>query len=120
MLHRGLLPDFYANFDVTTGGVDWIQPREGIPGSLLGYPMVFNEHMPNANTDDALLADFAAYLIFDNQGLQIAYSEHSAFTSDQGTWKFTKRLDGQPWLSNAITLGSPTAYTVSPFVYHND
>ena len=120
VLHRGLLPDFYANFDVSAGGTDWIQPREGIPGSLLGYPMVFNEHMPNANTDDALLADFAAYLVFDNQGLQIAYSEHASFTSDQGTWKFTKRLDGQPWLSDEITLGSPTAYTVSPFVYHND
>lgn len=120
VLHRGLLPDFYANFDVSAGGTDWIQPREGIPGSLLGYPMVFNEHMPNANTDDALLADFAAYLVFDNQGLQIAYSEHASFTSDQGTWKFTKRLDGQPWLSGTITLGSPTAYTVSPFVYHND
>ena len=121
VLHRGLIPDFTANFDVTTGGVDWVQPREGLPGSLLGYPMRFSEHMPAPNTDDALLADFSAYLIFDNQGLEIAYSEHARFTNDQGTWKFTKRLDGQPWLSGAITLADPGgATTVSPFVYHND
>ena len=121
VLHRGLIPDFEANFDVTTGGVDWVQPREGLPGSLLGYPLVFNEHMPAPNTDDALLADFAGYLIFDNQGLQISYSEHARFTNDQGTWRFTKRLDGQPWLSEAITLADPGgATTVSPFVYHND
>jgi len=120
VMHRGLLPDFVANFDVTTGGVDWVQPREGLPGSLLGYPLRMSEHMPNANTDDCMLCDFAAYLIFDNQGLEIAYSEHARFTTDEGAWRFTKRLDGQPWLSNYITLGSPVAYTVSPFVYHND
>ena len=120
IMHRGLLPDFVANFDVTTGGVDWVQPREGVPGSLLGYPLRMSEHMPNPNTDDVILGDFAAYLIFDNQGLVIGYSEHYRFGNDEGTWRFTKRLDGQPWLSSYITLGSPTAYTVSPFVYHND
>jgi HK97 family phage major capsid protein len=120
VMHRGLLPDFVGNFDVSTGGVDWVQPREGLPGSLLGYPLRMSEHMPNPNTDDVMLCDMAAYLIFDNQGLEISYSEHARFTNDQATWKFTKRLDGQPWLSSYITLGSPVAYTVSPFVYHND
>ena len=73
------------------------------------------------DTDDVILGDFAAYLIFDNQGLEIAYSEHARFTTDEGAWRFTKRLDGQPWLSEAITLADPGgAYTVSPFLYHND
>jgi hypothetical protein len=38
-----------------------------------------------------------------------------------GTWRFTARNDGKPWLKKAITLAGPGAtYTVSPFVYHND
>jgi hypothetical protein len=53
--------------------------------------------------------------------MAVAFSEHAAFTTDKGTWRFTKRLDGQPWLSGAITLADPQgSYTVSPFVYHND
>ena len=121
VLHRAVIPDFYANMDVSQGGVDWVQPREGLPGSLLGYPMRFSEHMPAVNTDDVLLADFSAYLIFDREGLQIDYSEHAAFTSRKGTWRFVERLDGQPWLSSYVTLGDPGgATTVSPFVYHND
>ena len=121
IMHRGVIPDFYANFDVTTGGVDWVQPREGLPMSLLSFPVRFSEHMPVDDTDDVILGDFAAYLIFDNQGLEIAYSEHARFTTDEGAWRFTKRLDGQPWLSEAITLADPGgAYTVSPFLYHND
>ena len=119
--HRGVLPDFVANFDVTQGGVDWVQPREGVPGTLLGYPLRFSEHMPQDDYDDVLLGDFAAYLIFDNQGLEISYSEHYRFGNDQGTWRFTKRLDGQPWLSETITLADPQgSYEVSPFLYHDD
>jgi len=120
-MHRGVIPDFYANMDVSQAGVDWVQPREGLPGTLLGWPIVMSEHMPAPNTDDVLLGDFGAYLIFDRKGLEISYSEHAAFTSDQGTWRFIKRLDGQPWLSEVIYLADPGgAYTVSPFVYHDD
>jgi hypothetical protein len=36
-------------------------------------------------------------------------------------WRFKKRLDGQPWLLNAITLADPQgSFTQSPFVYLND
>jgi len=121
VMHRGVIPDMYGNFDVTTGGIDWAQPRESLPMSLLGYKILFSEHMPVDDTDDVILGDFSAYLIFDNQGLEISYSPHYRFTNDQGTWRFTKRLDGQPWLSNYITLADPGgAYYVSPFLYHND
>jgi hypothetical protein len=34
----------------------------------------------------------------------------------QMTWKFEKRIDGQPWMKSAITLADATS-TVSPFVY---
>ena len=121
VMHRGMIPDFYANFDVSQSGVDWVQPREGLPMGLLGYPIRFSEHMPAPNTDDVLLGDFAAYLIFDRECLQIDFSEHAAFTSRKGTWRFVERLDGQPWLSEVITLADPGgAYYVSPFCYHDD
>ena len=121
VMHRGVIPDMYANFDVSQGGVDWVQPREGLPGSLLGYPMRFSEHMPQDDYDDVLLGDFAAYLILDRSGLEVEYSPHYRFINNQGTWKFNKRLDGQPWLSESITLADPQgSYTVSPFLYHDD
>jgi HK97 family phage major capsid protein len=127
IMHPGLIPDLAGSTFGTTGNaMPQIAPREGIGGPnqlaqpLLGYPVLLSEHMPNPNTDDAILADLSAYLIFDRQGLTVSFSEHVAFTTDQGTWRFTKRLDGKPWLKSYITLASPSAYTVSPFLYHND
>ena len=119
--HRSLMPDFGLYWDVGTGGVDWAQPRDGLPASLLGYHLFYSEHMPQANGDCPILCDPAAYYIFDRSGIALAFSEHSAFTSDQGQFRVTKRLDGQPGMQGAITLADPTgSYTVSPIVYFND
>lgn len=114
VMHQGVIPDLAASGFVTGN----------IPRSLVdlgfGAP-IYSEHMPQANGDDVLLADFGAYLSFERQSLAIAYSEHAAFTTDRGVWRFTERLDGQPWLKSAITLADPTgSYTVSPFVFHDD
>lgn len=118
LMHRSIIPDLAAFSDTTSALIDW---RSGVSGTMLGYPIVFSEHMPAANTDAVLLADLSAYVVFERQGLQIGYSEHAAFTSDKGTWRFTYRADGKPWLRSTITLADPTgSYTVSPFVYHND
>ena len=80
------------------------------------------EHSPQANNaGDVILADLSAYLLFRREALSIAFSDHYGFVNDMGTWRFTARTDGKPWLKNAITLADPTgSYTVSPFVYHND
>jgi len=121
ILQRALIPDLYVYHTVAVAGMDAIQPTQGLPTQLLGYPIVFSEHMPAANTDDAILADLSAYLIFDRQGMQIAYSDDYAFITDEATWRFTKRLDGQPWLKGPIYLADPGgATTVSPFLYHDD
>lgn len=98
----------------------FIQPREAIPGDLLGYPLFWSEHMPSANGDAIMLIDPKAYVIFDREPVRVAFSEHVGFTSDNGTFRVTKRLDGQPWMSSYYTLAGPTALTVSPIVYHND
>lgn len=125
--HISLLPDLGYYFPRLSTGIhgyagmdNFVQPREGIPGSLLGYPLYWSEHMPSANGDAIMLIDPKAYVIFDREGPRVAFSEHAGFTSDNGTFRVTKRLDGQPWMTGAITLGGPTALTVSPIVYHND
>jgi len=126
--HISLLPDMLKYFPLGSTGVHqagygtsaWVQPREGIPGSLLGYPLFWSEHMPSANGDAIMLIDPKAYLIFDREPIRVAYSEHARFENDQGSFRVTKRLDGQPWMQSTISLGGPTVLTVSPIVYHND
>lgn len=122
IMHRSIIPDFQAYFQAGTAGMDFIQPREGLSGSLLGYPIVYSEHLPQANNSGAvILADLSAYIIFDLSGLAIDFSEHAAFKTDEGVWRFTKRLDGQPWMEAAIELADPQgSYLTSPFIYHND
>jgi len=118
IMHPGVIPDL-ASF--TASNQDLVDWRVGVSGSLLGYPILFSEHMPQDDGDDVLLADLGAYLWFQKGVLEIAFSEHVGFKSDQGTWRFAQRNDGMAWLNAAITLADPTgSYTVSPFVFHND
>ena len=123
IMHPGVIPDLNGFTSVTSvdmvtyGGGD----GPGVSGTLLGYPVIYSEHMPQDDNDDVILADLGAYLWFQKGALEIAFSEHASFTSDRGVWRFTQRNDGMPWLSAAITLADPTgSYTVSPFVFHND
>lgn len=115
VMHPSVFPDTGV-WEVGTNGAG--TARLGDMG--YGAP-IFSEHMPQANGDDVILGDFAAYLFFDRQGLTIDYSEHAYFGTDQVGWRFKERLDGMPWLKSSITLADPTgSYTVSPFVYHDD
>lgn len=118
IMHPGIIPDLNS-FAANQGDiVDW---RAGLSGTLLGFPMIFSEHMPQDDYDGVILADLGAYLWFQKGGLQIDFSEHAAFTSDRSVFRYTQRNDGMPWLNAAITLADPQgSYTVSPFVYHND
>lgn len=122
-IHPGIWPDIGA-FEVASGssGV-WQANLQGPLGQqLLGYPITESEHLPqDDNAGCVILGDFSAYLILDRRQMAIAFSEHAAFLTDKGTWRVTKRLDGQPWMKNAITLADPQgSFTISPFVYLND
>lgn len=122
IIHPSVWPDI-GKFEVSSGsgGVWQANLASGLQQNLLGYPIIVSEHMPQANGDDVILADLSAYLLFDRGALSIAYSDHAAFTADKGTWRFTQRVDGKPWLIDDITLADPTgSYTVSSFVYHDD
>lgn len=120
--HPGVWPDIGIFETDNGGGVYQANLGAELGQRLLGYDLVETEHLPqDDNSGNVILADFSAYVIFDRSQMAIAFSEHAGFITDKGTWRFTKRLDGQPWVSGAITLADPQgSYTVSPFVYHND
>lgn len=102
---------------IVSAPLSWLENvRNGLPMSLLGLPLYVTGALPALNTaGDILLADPSYYLIGDRQALSIAFSEHYKFINDQGTWRFTHRVAGQPWLSSYVTL-EDAATTVSPFV----
>jgi HK97 family phage major capsid protein len=122
IIHPGVWPDIGV-FESSGGGGVWqANQAAALNSTIMGWPIVESEHSPqDDNAGNTILADMGSYLLFDRAQLSIAFSEHAAFTSDKGTWRFNARFDGQPWLSSAITLADPQgSYTVSPFVYHND
>jgi HK97 family phage major capsid protein len=83
---------------------------------LFGIPVVITEKLPGLNTlGDVLLLDLQHYLVGDRREIEIAFSEHVAFTSNQGAWRFVARVDGQPWLRAPITLNDGSS-TLSPFI----
>lgn len=123
LIHPSVWPDILTMEVGTAGGAVWTANMQAAQGNTLnGYQIVQSEHLPQANNSgNVLLADLSAYVFFRRDTLSIAFSEHAGFLSDQGTWRFTTRADGQPWLRNPITLADPQgSYTVSPFVVHND
>jgi HK97 family phage major capsid protein len=105
-----------------SGGSVWMANLSApVGGTLLGYPLVVSEHLPQTdNTDSVVLADMGGYVLFERGGLYIEFSEHAAFTEGKDTWRFGMRCDGQPWVKGKITLADPqnasTPYEMSPFV----
>lgn len=112
-----------ADGSATTNNVIWIpSARDNAPATLFGRPIVFTDRMPvlpagNSATQigGVLLADWSYYLIGDRAGLQIDFSEHYKFINNQGTWRFAKYVDGQPWMQAPMYLADGSNQ-VSPFV----
>jgi HK97 family phage major capsid protein len=121
--HRSTIPDIGA-FEAGTGGSVWLADQaatlQGRP--LLGYPIKFSEHLPQANNSGhVILGDMGGYIIFDRAGMLLDFSKEVKFLNDQSAWRISKRADGKPWVIDAITLADPQgSYTVSPFIYFND
>lgn len=83
---------------------------------LLGLPVYVTGALAAVGTTgDVLLVDPSYYLIGERAGVSLAYSEHYRFLEDQGAWRITERVDGQPWVKSYVTL-EDAATTVSPFV----
>ncbi len=101
----------------TAGNIVYLDNARDKPVMVLfGIPVVATEKLPALNTlGDVLLLDLQHYVVGVRQQVEVAFSEHVAFTSNQGTWRFVSRVDGQPWVRSAITL-SDASSTLSPFV----
>jgi HK97 family phage major capsid protein len=125
LAHPELIPDI-GQFEIGTNGAG-VPAGVGAPGGVVTmpgtpYPIVYSEHLPQAdNNGCVILADLGSYLVFQNGALEIAFSEHAAFTTNKGTWRFLNYSDGMPWMKSTITLADPQgSYTVSPFVALNN
>lgn len=89
--------------------------RDGFAGTLLGYPVRWNNRAPALGTKgDVTLNEFSQYLIKDGSGPFVATSEHVKFTSNQTVIKIFWNVDGAPWLTAPIK--EENGYEVSPFV----
>lgn len=120
IINQTVLPDIYrlkdenANYILTPGFTGGI--TGALPGTIYGVPVVVTEKIPARGAiGDVILADMRYYLIGDRQRLTIMESDHVKFKFGEKVWRFTQRVDGQPWIDAPITprLGGQT---ISPFV----
>jgi HK97 family phage major capsid protein len=89
---------------------------DGPPMSILGRPVIFTEKADTlGDLGDITFVDLSYYLIGDRQQLSAMRSEHFKFNTDTTAFRFIERVDGRPWLKNAITPAKGTN-TLSPFV----
>lgn len=88
---------------------------DGFAGTLLGYPVRWNNRMPApGGRGDVLLADWSHYLIKDGSGPFVAASEHVLFRQNKTVVKIFWNVDGSPWLTAPIV--EENGFEVSPFV----
>ena len=107
---------------VGTGGVPVYLPANGASGkpynTLMGRPLIFTEHCQTVgNAGDIYLADFSQMLLGQKRGRGIVAdsSIHLKFDYNQTAFRFSFRVDAQPWLPSAITPRY-SSNTLSPFV----
>lgn len=84
--------------------------------TLYGRPVKVTEFNAALGTvGDIVLADMGQYLFWEKGGVEAATSIHVQFLTDETTFRFVYRCDGQSSLASALTPYKGTA-TVSPFV----
>ncbi len=100
--------------------VAWLPSNSGIaariPGTILGMPFMVSEKVPTlGTTGDIGLYDLSQYVIGDRSDIRVDSSIHYRFNTDETTWRFVKRVDGQPMVDSAFTPYNG-GNTLSPFV----
>lgn len=102
---------------VYMGGSNFPTGTANPPMTLLGCPIVVSEKARAMGTQgDINFVDFGFYLLGDRQAMSARQSEDFRFNSDVTAFRVSERLDGRPWLTNAITPQNNSANTLSPFV----
>ena len=100
------------------GGYVW-QPnaREGVAGTLFGFPVFWNERSPQlGNTGDiGLMSTNPYYLIKNGSGPFVAMGYiNDDFVQNRTRIKVFHNVDAKPWLTEPFTQEG--GYQVSPFV----
>jgi len=95
---------------------------DGVTGTprmtLLGRPLELTEHCQTLGTvGDIMLVDGQQYLLGEKAGsaIRAATSIHIKFVEDEVAFRFVVRLDGQPWMQQALTP-KHSSNTLSSFV----
>lgn len=111
--NKAVLPQLIA---LGSTYVTWIGVAgQRVPGALFGIPLAFTEHVPTlGSVGDIGLYNLDQYLIGDRKGLKIDRSIEYRFSTDETTWRFVKRVDGQPIVDTAFT--PKRGNTQSPYV----
>jgi HK97 family phage major capsid protein len=103
---------------VGTGGnsVFVVNATAAIPMSIFGRPLIISEKAGALGTQgDISFVDLSYYLVGDRQTMTADSSTDFNFGSDKTTFRIIQRVDGRPWLKNAITPKNG-GNTLSPFV----
>lgn len=120
-IHPFLLSDMTSMAFGSNSLITWADIKTGAPGALFGlpyYPVEFASAPGTAG--DVFLCDWSYYLIGNRGGTSIAMSDHARFLNDDRVWRFTHRVDGQPWTRGASILSDGAGTnTVSAFTYLN-
>lgn len=87
------------------------------PMSILGRPVIVSEKAKALGTSgDINFVDFGFYLLGDRQAMSARQSEDFRFQNDITAYRVIERVDGRPWLTNAITPQNNSSNTLSAFV----
>lgn len=109
---------------VGSGGSAVFLPAGGASGqpynTIFGKEVVFTELAQTLGTNgDIMFCSFPSYLIGKKEGkkgnIQSDMSIHLKFDYDQIAYKYTLRIDGQPWWPAPLTPRHSSS-TLSPFV----
>lgn len=121
LINQDIEPQLHTlNLPVGTGGALVYMPPGGLSdkpyGTLYGRPVIATEFNATLGTEgDIILADLKQYLAVTRGAIKSAMSMHVQFLTDELAFRFTFRVDGQPWWNSALTpfKGSNTQ---SPFI----
>jgi HK97 family phage major capsid protein len=111
---------FELSHVIGTGGVPLYVPAGGLSsapfGTLLGRPVEPIEQCESVGTvGDIIFADLSQYKGIEKGGIDAASSIHVLFLTDEMTFRFILRVDGQPKRAAALTPYKGSA-TTSAFI----
>jgi HK97 family phage major capsid protein len=90
--------------------------REGIPGTLIGIPVIFSDLVPVLGTKgDLCLCDFSYYGIRDGSPMSMFADPFSQSVNQITRLYLFWNVDGQPLLTSPLLMRDATN-TISPFI----